>query len=204
MNIDNLVCPTCGAPVKLKNRFVKVAVCDYCGQTLVVQDDKLDPTGKTAKMTDYPTPFKIGRFGRLKGDEFEVIGMVRYEYDEGFWDEWCLNMGGDKLVWIEEDEGLFRSFERVRIKSAIQSWEEVYPGSTITINNIDIFITEKNSAKILGAVGNLTVKRVPGTTLKYLDGTGDEKQFTIEFYENSINLKAGEDLDRADFTFKED
>ncbi|HDS09383.1 MAG TPA: DUF4178 domain-containing protein, partial [Firmicutes bacterium] len=149
-------------------------------------------------------PFKIGRFGRLKGDEFEVIGMVRYEYDEGFWDEWCLNMGGDKLVWIEEDEGLFRSFERVRIKSAIQSWEEVYPGSTITINNIDIFITEKNSAKILGAVGNLTVKRVPGTTLKYLDGTGDEKQFTIEFYENSINLKAGEDLDRADFTFKED
>ena len=204
MDLQNLSCPSCGAPIKLKNRFVQVAVCEYCSQTLVVQDDKLDPTGKTAKMTEYPTPFKVGKYGSLKGKEFEVIGRVRYEYDEGWWDEWCLNMAGEKLIWIEEDEGMFRSFERIRIKSAIAPWDDIWVGSSVNVNKVDVFIMEKNSAKILGAEGNLTVKRVPGTTLNYVDGTGNEEQYTIEFYEKSIMLKKGEDLDRTDFTFKEE
>ncbi len=202
MEIKDLTCPTCGAPVKLRTRFVQVAVCEYCNQTLVIQDDKIDPTGKTAKMTQYPTPFSIGRYGALKGTEFEVIGRVRYEYDEGWWDEWCLSIGGEKLIWIEEDEGLFRSFERIRIKAAIKPWDDVFPGSTIEINKVEVFVTEKNEAKIIGAEGNLTVKRVPGTTMKYLDGTGNEQQYTIEFYEKSITLKSGEDLERGHFAFK--
>lgn len=201
MDFKEQNCPNCGAPITLKNRFVEMLVCPYCETTIVVQDDRLDPTGKTAEMTRYPTPFEIGKTGSLKGEPFEVIGRVRYEFDQGWWDEWCLNMKGEELTWIEEDEGMYRSFKRIRIKSAISPWDEVNVGSMINVNNTDIFIMEKNSAKILGAEGNLTVKRIPGTELRYVDGTGNEKQFTIEFYEKSIMLKTGEDLDRGDFSF---
>src|SRR5436305_12125276 len=79
METTALTCPSCGGTVELANRFVKMVVCGYCGNTLAVENDRLDPTGKTAALVDYPTRFKVGQTGHLCGKGFHILGRVRLE-----------------------------------------------------------------------------------------------------------------------------
>ena len=92
-------CPACGGPVELSNRSVKMVVCPYCGNTLAVQPDGLDPTGKSAKLADYPTRFSIGATGALHGKPYRILGRVRFQDDESYWDEWYLELHDGEIAW---------------------------------------------------------------------------------------------------------
>ena len=63
----SMVCPSCAGPIELKSRFAKIVVCDYCDSSLIVKDEGLDPTGKKAKLAEYPSRFAVGKTGKLKG-----------------------------------------------------------------------------------------------------------------------------------------
>ena len=56
-----------------------MVACPYCGNTLAVQPDGLDPTGKSAKLADYPTRFSIGATGALHGKPYRILGRVRFQ-----------------------------------------------------------------------------------------------------------------------------
>src|SRR5688572_26054085 len=98
-----LSCPSCGGRVQLSHRFVKMVVCGYCGSTLAVENDRLDPTGRTAALVDYPTRFAVGKSGRLRGRPFQVLGRVRFEDEDGYWDEWYLQFEDGTVAWLEEE-----------------------------------------------------------------------------------------------------
>lgn len=190
----NKSCPACGAPLDISNRFVKVVTCDFCGQTLLLKDTGLDPTGRTAKLTDLPSKLFIDAEGSIAGQSFRAIGRLRYQYDAGYWDEWFIMLDSDKPGWLVEDEGTYKLYHKTTLTGAIPPYEEVRVGTTMSIGDRSVFVTEKGEANIAGSEGQLAFPVLPGEEIRYIDGNDGADQVSIEYTTNEIELLVGQDI----------
>ena len=193
-------CPSCSAPLQIENRFSKVVICAYCGQTCNVTPDGLDPSGQKTDLADFESILAIGKTGTIKGEKFKVHGRLRYKYDEGFWDEWFVTLESGKKLWLQEDEGEFTAFEKETLTSPLPAFEEIRVGSMVSVNDKSAFVTEKSTAFIAGGVGELFFKIVPGMEVKCFDGNAGGQLLSVEFTPDEINLSVGHELSRADIT----
>lgn len=189
--MKNMSCPSCGAPLNIENRFVKMVTCDFCGQVSLLKDTGLDPTGQTAKLAELPSPLYVDAVGTLWGKKFQVLGRLRYQYDAGLWDEWFLTIEGDRPGWLVEDEGEFIFYNKQTLSSPVPPYEDIRVGSTIKIGNRQVFITEKGTAKIAGGEGQLAFAITPGQEVKYVDGNSGEDQISLEITPNEIEFLIG-------------
>ena len=177
-----------------------MVVCPYCGNTLAVQPDGLDPTGKSAKLADYPTRFRIGATGTLRGDPYRILGRVRFQDDESYWDEWYLELHNGEIAWLEEDEGQYILSRKQQLTSGVPSFDEARVGSTITVNGEPFFVTERCRANVAGAEGQLYYRVSPGQSVQFVDGNLGGKVAAIEFGKEEIEYTVGEPLGRDEIT----
>jgi len=94
----SLTCPSCGGPITVESAYTTLVVCPYCGSSLNIHDTGVDITGRTAKLAQYPSRLSIGAGGQIRGRPFRALGRVRYQYDDGFWDEWFLQFGDGQVA----------------------------------------------------------------------------------------------------------
>ncbi|MEL6614591.1 MAG: DUF4178 domain-containing protein, partial [Bacteroidota bacterium] len=109
---DQHHCPTCGAPLRIRNRFVKAVTCEFCQNVALFDGVRLDPTGRTASLAKLNSPLYLDATGSLGNHTFRVLGRLVYEYDGGMWQEWFLDIGGEKRAWLTEDEGAFSLLQK--------------------------------------------------------------------------------------------
>ncbi len=193
-----LACPACAGRVELANRFVKMVVCPYCGQTLSVEDNRLDPTGKTAALMETPTRFSVGQTGNLRGQVFRILGRVRYEDDDGYWDEWFLEFGDGAVGWLEEEEGEYTLSRRQALTSAVPPFDQVRVGTSIQVNGQPFFVTERCRARVAGAEGQLSFRARPGQPVQFVDGNVAGKLAAIEYGDEEVEFGVGEVVGRGD------
>lgn len=186
-----LQCPACGAPLEVTDRFAKLVVCPYCDQVHYLKDEALDPTGKTAKLAQFPSLFSPGCRGTIKGKSFEAQGRLRFRHPEGFWDEWYL-LVEQKPFWLQEDEGEYTLFKKEPITGSLPPWENLRVGSTVEVNNQSVFVTEKGKAEIAGAEGQLPTSLLPGEALFYFDGASGGRVVSVEMWPQEMELSVGE------------
>lgn len=199
-------CPSCGATLEIENRFSKVVMCVYCGQSSAISPAGLDPTGEKALLADSPSIFSIGASGSMvlasKGRlSFKVLGRLRYKYDGGFWDEWFLEFTDGQKLWLQEDEGEFTAFEKESLTSPLPPFEQISVGSVIPINGLSVFVTEKSTAVIAGGQGELLFKTTPGMSAMCVDGNAGGKLVSIEQTPEEICLSVGEEIDISSIQF---
>ena len=194
MSAGEFNCPSCGASLKVENRFSKVVICCYCGQTCSVVAEGLDPAGEKVTLADFKSIFSIGATGSLAGDRFKTLGRLRYSYDGGFWDEWFLQFDKGQKLWLQEDEGEFTCFEKETLTSPVPPFSEISVGSMILVNEHSVFVTEKNQAEISGGVGELYFSITPGEEVNCVDGNSGGRLVSIEFTPNEINLSFGKEI----------
>ncbi len=198
-------CPACGAPLDIKNRFVKMATCEFCGSAILVHDQGLDPTGRTSKMVELPSMLYVDASGTLWGKTFQAIGRLRYQSESAWWDEWFLTFeNGEQPGWLVEDEGNFAFFNKKTLTGSIPPFESVAVGKTLSIAGRKVFVTEKGVARIAGGEGQLAFNILPGEVIKYLDGSSGDDIISVEYAENEIELAVGRAVDRADISVDEE
>ncbi|MCS7001993.1 MAG: DUF4178 domain-containing protein [Dehalococcoidia bacterium] len=193
-----LNCPSCAAPLNIESRFTQLVVCQFCGQTSVVKDSSLDPTGKTAKLTDYASRLRVGYRGKLRGRGFLVLGRVRYRYEDGTWDEWFIRFDDGQPAWLTEDEGEYCLLTKSRLTTPIPPWDQIAVGGRVSIPPRTVFVTEKGSGDVAGAEGELSVAALPGTRLRYIDGNANGQIVRIMFTDSAITLAVGDAYDFHD------
>ncbi|MFT3805124.1 MAG: DUF4178 domain-containing protein [Burkholderiaceae bacterium] len=109
-------CPHCGAPVEFRSAGSAMAVCSYCGSTLLRDGPTLRRIGRVAELFDDHSPIVIGAGGLLPeplaqplglppGAAFVVAGRLQYRYAEGLWSEWSLLFDDGSTLWLSEDNG---------------------------------------------------------------------------------------------------
>lgn len=201
---SNFPCPSCGSPLRIKNRFVKVVTCDFCAQVSMLQNNKLDPTGKVATLAELNSPLYVDAVGTIAGKPFQVVGRLRYRYSAGQWDEWFVLLAGADPAWLVEDEGSYKLFEKEALATAVPTFDEIRVGSTLRVNNRNVFVVEKGMANILGSEGQLAFSIVPGEEVGYIDGIADGAQVAIEFTSSEIEFLVGRALDPSELQINED
>lgn len=196
-------CPSCGAPIRIKNRFVKLVTCDFCEHVSLVKESGLDPTGQTAKLTDVSSGLYLDAIGTLEGRSFKAVGRLRYQYEAGLWDEWFLEFENDRPGWLVEDEGQFILYHKETLPYEMPPFDQIDVGDVLTIDEWDIFVTEKRPANIIGGEGQLGFTLMPGETVYYVDGTADEQQISLEYTTNEVEFLRGQAIDKETLVIEE-
>lgn len=191
-------CPNCGGPLQIESAFTTLLVCSYCQQTLYIHDTGVDLAGKTAKLAEYPSRLSVGAQGKIKGQGFRVLGRVRYQYDEGFWDEWFLQFDSQRIGWVEEDEGEFTLTFKSKLTSPVPPFDQIRVGSFIPLGKDRLFVSEKGLAQIVGAQGQVSTTARPGQALHYVDGNAADKAIRLVMDDTGITLHTGEPLGFSD------
>ncbi|TFH41886.1 MAG: DUF4178 domain-containing protein [Chrysiogenales bacterium] len=190
-------CPSCGAPVEVKNRFSKVLVCSYCGSHLRVTGDGFDPTAVHPKLAEFPSIFQVGSSGTILGKTFTAMGRMRYSYPGGHFDEWFLDYEGEP-AWLTEDEGTYSLYQETLDGVELPDIGSVRAGQNVNVGGMRVMVKEKGIAEVAGAEGELLFYMEPGTKVHYMDGLSDGKKISIEATEDEIELFIGRPLMKRD------
>jgi hypothetical protein len=180
-----------------------MVTCDFCGQASLVHDAGLDPTGRTAKLTQLPSPLYVDASGQLAGRRFRVMGRLRYQHSSGVWDEWFLTFEDDRPGWLVEDEGTYTFYAKETIRGSVPPFESLSVGSVVSIAGRQVFVTEKGEASIAGGEGQLAFTLLPGEQVRYVDGTSGDVQISVEYTEEEIELSVGHAVTRDELVVDE-
>jgi len=191
-------CPSCGGPLQIESAYTTLLICTYCGASLYVRDTGVDVTGKTAKLADFASRFSIGATGKVKGRAFRVLGRVRYQNEDGFFDEWFLQMDDQKIGWITEDEGDLTLIFKSKLTVPLPPFDSIKVGSFMMLGSDRLFVSEKGNGKIQGAEGEVSIATPPGMPIQYIVGNAGNKFMRIFIDANSIMLHTGEPLEFKD------
>lgn len=188
----SLTCPSCGNVINQITRSPQMVVCSACNSTHLLSNGRLEDVGKSAILTEYPEIFEIHKSYRHRDWKFTPVGRVRYDYGDGYWDEWYVRSDGGKESWVSVDEGEIAIESPVQKDINVPPFEELKVGGTLLINRVKMTVIEKNSCVMIGAQGELPFKIVPNEAYNYIDLLGPRRQaFTIEYQGAAINCYKG-------------
>lgn len=196
-------CPSCGAPVALRNRFVKLAVCEFCQQTMHLTPEGADPTGKSAVLSSFGSLLSLNAHVRVGERAFDVVGRLRFEYEDGYWDEWYVVFTDGQDGWLVEDEGELSLVQREALHGAAPDFDGVRVGAPIELNGQRVVVTERGEAAIQGGEGQLPLAVRPGERVRYLDGNASGRQAMLEYTAAGVELCLGEPLDADELEIEE-
>lgn len=194
----SLNCPNCGGALTIESAFTTLIVCPFCGSSLFVHDTSVDITGKTAKLAEYPSRFSVGASGKLKGRDFTVLGRVRYQYAQGFWDEWFVQFADQKVGWVVEDEGDLTLVFKSKLAVPVPSYDEIRVGAFMELGDDRIFVSEKGQGQVQGAEGQVSMTFAPGHPVQFVLGNAADKAVRLFMDADSIILQTGEPLEFND------
>jgi Domain of unknown function (DUF4178) len=139
--------------------------------------------GKAAVLPFDISPIQIGTTGSIDEFGFEVLGRVRWGWENGFWNEWLL-MGIDgHYRWLGEFMGQFvlqRELDIAEVTSPhLDSWQshsKLQLGQQMVINETEYTASDIKYARCLGAEGQLPFRAPADWTMMSADfrsETGD-------------------------------
>lgn len=195
-------CPSCAAPLELSYRAAKSVVCSYCGQTSFINAGQLEAYGGAKLLlADYGSLFELHQRGKIKNLPYEVVGRLRFEYYEGFWDEWLVLLNNQEEAWLMEDEGELTLFRKATLHGDAPSFEHIKVGRTVELRLqlpdsnqsglYPIFIIEKHKAIIRGGEGELPFIVEPGEQADYADGICNGSPVSIDYTVEGVSVSWG-------------
>lgn len=194
-------CPSCGAPVKQTTPGAKSLICGHCGQTSHINADSIQAAGEQHFLIDYGSVLSIGNYGKFHNRDFIILGRIRIDYDDGFWDEWYIQFLDDGSEgWIQEDDGSFTVFHKRRTLSDRRDLSHVPVGefSDLLGNGQQIFVTHKSKAQVNGGEGELPFRIIPGEAADFVDGIWDGNVVSIEMLPDEHSIYMGEIVELAE------
>ncbi|GAB4422479.1 MAG: hypothetical protein OHK0039_38580 [Bacteroidia bacterium] len=187
-------CPSCGAPIRQTLPGSRSLACTYCGQTSHINADSLEAVGSQNLLIDYGSSLSVGMEAQLDGRDLVVLGRLRFDYDDGFWDEWYVQFTDNgNEGWIQEDDGSFVLFHPWGMLARPLSLEDVRVGRMFEIGDEwpPIFVVAKSEAHINGGEGELPFRIVPGEQAHFVEGLADGRIVSIELLPSTMPVFAG-------------
>jgi hypothetical protein len=186
-------CPSCGAPVVFLSAASVLAVCEYCGSTLVRHDLDLENVGKMGQLQADGSPLQLRAEGRYQGDSFTVVGRIQLRFEKGLWNEWHLLFDGQRSGWLGESEGIYAVSFLTEVKEAVPKFEELHPGQTVILQKSSYEVINVEKAFCIGGEGELPFEIGPGYEAPVADLAGPGRQFaTLDYSEAPPLIYMGE------------
>ena len=190
--MESLNCPSCGAPLPVEHRFVKMVTCDFCEQISLLRRGSLELAGKVAMLAQLPTNLYLDATGRLDGRAFRILGRLQYAYEAGYWHEWFLVFDDGARGWLQEDEGRLTFYQKETLTTPTPPFEQIRVGQRVPVSSRQVFVTEKGTAQIVGGEGQLAFSILPGEQVRYIDGISGDDQISLEYTADEVEFMVGQ------------
>lgn len=163
-------CPTCGAEQQIVNPAAISFQCPYCDAISMLVDQDWKPTGKKSRLSQGFSRLYCGALCTIHGNEYRVIGRVRYSYGKGFWDEWYALTDTGEGSWITEDDHEFSVQVEVPFDRVSTDIQNLTIGDELVVGDHTYRILEWGEAVCLGLEGELPKGVLPDESYRYADG----------------------------------
>ena len=194
-------CPACGAPVEFRASSSLVTICEFCHSAVGRGDKKPEDHGKVADVAELKSPLMLGMTGKYRDKNFDVVGRVQYRHPSGaMWNEWYLLFPGEVWGWLAEAQGRFYMTFEKRLKSSanITPFESVQLGEAFELMKGQLTVTEKATARVHSAEGEIPWEVRPDAEHRYADLRGDNGQFaTLDYTSDPPVVYVGHAIDPA-------
>ncbi len=184
--MEHLNCPNCGAENPILIQRIKVATCQSCGTTLMINETQVQAAGTQGDMHDAPLLFGLGDHVHLGCSKTLILGHARYSYGRGFWDEFCGVSGDGTSCWISVDEGDVVWQTRLTGQSVPRFLPPFKPGEMLEFDGSTFTATEVESAECIALRGQFDEALQVGERHNFVNATaGDEDLLSGEFWEGN-------------------
>lgn len=195
MTPQTIRCPGCGAPLPVPNHLTRLLVCNYCQQTIAIQGQQLTVQGQGIALVDYPSRLKVGVHGRVLGKRFLVLGRVRYENDDGYWDEWLITYDDTTAGWLAEDEGEYIVYHKEPFRGSPPSFEGIRVATTVKLSDLPVYISEKQRGTVAGVEGQIDFLAQTGAPIQYINGNTNGRAVSLILRPGEISFALGTPLE---------
>jgi hypothetical protein len=146
-------CLKCGADLGAGFGWARMVNCGHCGTAHILRDEVFELAGNAGVLHEASGLLRLGEVLETPEGAFRAVGVVRFSYGRGAWDEfWALDDAGEG-AWISVDEGDIVLQRPIMGKGFPAS--PPAPGLSIRYHNRDWIVTEAETARCIGFRGHL-------------------------------------------------
>ena len=202
-------CPNCGAEVTFRSPALPIKVCDYCHTAVMRIEDGVRDMGKIAVLPYDISPVQIGTRGQVDGQNFDIVGRVRWGWGDGYWNEWLMLFADGAYGWLGEAMGDFMYLReqdvaglRSKLLRGLVAGGKAAPGDEGQEQGVSYKVVDQRNATCVGSEGELpftapanwTVYNVdlrsPGGECASFQRDGDTSSVYIGRYVTLADVKA--------------
>ncbi len=168
--MDEPACPSCGAPIAFRSAVGVYAVCRSCGSTVLRTDGAVAAIGRMAALPADVSPIQIGTQLAWRGTPFTVLGRIRTAWQDGAWNEWFLD-GGGQPAWLAEAQGFLSIAFDAPVPAGLAGAPPAL-GSRLTVEGQVFGVADIKQAVCVGSEGELPFAAPHGRGTTYVDLVG--------------------------------
>ncbi len=202
MSQPNAICPNCGAPVQFLWSGAVQTTCAFCSSILIRTDIDLQKVGTVAALPPDASPIQILTEGTWKGRNFQVIGRILYEYDQGVWSEWHCVFSDGVSGWLSDAQSSY-AFSFIQPPQGLPGEHEAFRGAHFTFASVDFEVTARTVASYVGVQGELPFQFWDKSRVPFVDLRSRAREFaTLDYSEDTPLLFLGESVDYEELGLK--
>lgn len=185
-------CPSCGAPVQFAWSSAVQTACPYCHSILVRHDVDLEKVGIVADLPPDASPIQLLTEGIFDNRRFTVIGRIRYEWEQGGWNEWHILFNDQSTGWLSDAQAEYAVSFLVAPPAPLPGADQIRPGNMLRISGAPFYVTHLTPVRYIGFEGELPFTTTDRSEFLTADlRTSDARFATIDFSEAPPLLFAG-------------
>ncbi|MDB6077907.1 MAG: hypothetical protein JWO82_1654 [Akkermansiaceae bacterium] len=160
---------------------------------VVRKDIGLEAIGTMAELPPDHSPLQIGARGTCRDKRFKLLGRLRVRWEDGAWDEWYADFGGNSYGWVAETQGFFMISEAAPAQPALaDAIKQLGAGQPVNLGGTEYRVSDIKQATAAGGEGELPFVAVPGETWQDTDLTGPGRAFAgVEWHEGEAQFFMG-------------
>ncbi len=185
-------CPACGAPVTFAWSSAVQTACPFCRAILVRHDVDLTKVGEVADLPPDASPIQLMTEGVFDNRRFTVIGRIRYEWEQGNWNEWHLLFNDQTSGWLSDAQADYAVSFLTASPVAFPAAGELPVGRVFQFGDAQFQVTHLTQVRYVGFEGELPFTTSDREYFLSADlRTRDARFATIDYSENPPLLFTG-------------
>lgn len=174
-------CPSCGAEVKFRSHASVMAVCEYCGTSVLKDAGAVKDLGKMSAVLEDYTPIQIGTAGVIGGRPYTVVGRIQLKYSAGMWNEWYLLFDDGGTGWLGDSSGMYVVTAVREVHGEMPAFGEIVAGRTYNVAGQRLTASEVRRADCIGGQGELPFKVGDGYQAQVADFRRGGEFITLDY-----------------------
>lgn len=197
-------CPGCGAPVKFLWSGAVQSACEFCKAILVRKDVDLEKVGQVADLPVDASPFQIGTEGTFNNKNFMAVGRIRYQWEQGAWNEWHIIFNDGTSGWLSDAQDDYAiSFLAKPPTPPPATPGELQRGQVFSWYNTNYVLTTLTRARYIGFEGELPFTTTDKSEMMFADLRSADARFgTIDYSESPPLVFLGQQVSFNDLKFR--